>query len=80
MAVARPPVLDEPLVPRLPLHPPEAVQVVALLELQDSVAALPDSTLDGVADRLTVGRPGAGITVTAAVWLPVPPGPIQVRV
>jgi len=71
---------NEPLVARLPLHPPEAVQAVALLELQESVAAVPDNTLDGVAVRLTVGTPTAGMTVTAAVWLPVPPGPIQVRV
>ena len=59
------PVLALPLVDSLPDHPPEAVQLLALLEDQVSVAAEPLLTLPGVALRLTVGLAGADtLTVT----------------
>jgi len=59
------PVLALPLVGSLPLHPPEAVQLVALLADQLSVADPPLLTLRGVALRLTVGFAGAEtLTVT----------------
>ena len=59
----------------LPLQPPEAVQEVALVELQVSVDAPPLATVVGFAVKVTVG---AGITVTVAVTtLLVPPVPVQ---
>ena len=54
-------VLSVPLVGRAPLQPPEAVQLVAFVELQVSVDALPLTTLVGLALSATVGR---GTTVT----------------
>ena len=53
------PVLELPLVDSPPLHPPEALQPVALLEDQLSMAVDPLLTVVGLADRATVG---AGIT------------------
>jgi hypothetical protein len=52
-----------PLVALAPLQPPLAVQLVALVELQVSVAALPLVTLVGDAVSVTVGG-GAAATVT----------------
>jgi hypothetical protein len=70
------PVLCVPLVPFVPLQPPEAVQDVALVELQVSVEAAPLATEVGFAVNVTVG---AGTTVTVAVaTLLVPPVPVQV--
>jgi hypothetical protein len=66
-----------PLVGCPPLHPPDAVQVVAFVELQLSVEVPPVSTLVGFAVNVTVG---AGTTVTVTAWLPVPPVPVQVNV
>jgi hypothetical protein len=54
-----------PLIGSLPDHPPEAVQLVALLADQLSIAVEPLLTLPGVALRLTVGLAGADtFTVT----------------
>lgn len=47
-----------PLVALLPLQPPEAVQLVALVELQFSVAALPATTLVELAVNDNVGTGG----------------------
>jgi hypothetical protein len=59
------PVLALPLVGSLPDHPPEALQLVALLEDQLSVAAAPALTVPGFTLRLTVGFTGAEtLTVT----------------
>jgi hypothetical protein len=44
-----------PLIARPPDHPPDAVQLEALVEDQVSVVAVPLITLVGVAARLTVG-------------------------
>ena len=59
------PVLQLPLIPLLPDHPPEAVQLVALVEDQLSVDAEPLLTVAGLAPRLTVGLAGAD-TLTVA--------------
>ncbi len=62
-----------PFTPLLPLQAPDAAQVSALLEFHDSVVVPPDGTLDGFADKLTVGglcEPGAWL-----VELPEPPPP-----
>jgi len=72
------PVLAVPLVARAPLQPPEAAQVVALLELQVRFETLPLTTLAGLAATFTVG--GGGVTVTVTVWLAEPPAPVHVRV
>jgi len=51
-----------PLVGFAPLHPPEAVQAVALVEDQVTVELLPDVMLAGLAEIVTVGGGGgAGI-------------------
>ena len=68
--------LCEPLVGLVPLQPPEAVQEVALVELQVSVEAPPGATLVGFAVKVAVGM-GRTVTVTLATGL-VPPGPVQV--
>jgi hypothetical protein len=54
------PVLQLPLVDSLPVHPPEALQLVALLEDQLSVALDPVLTVVGVADNATVGAGATG--------------------
>jgi hypothetical protein len=71
------PVLALPVVGSLPDHPPEAVQLVAFVDDQLSVAEPPLLTVVGLALRLTVG--GAE-TLTVADWLALPPGPLQVSV
>ena len=63
----------------MPLHPPDAVQLVALAEVQVSVDALPLATLVGLALNDTVGAGGAE-TVTVADCDAEPPAPVQVRV
>jgi hypothetical protein len=73
------PVLALPLVGSPPDHPPEAVQLVALVEDQLNVEAEPLLTVAGFALRLTVGLAGTDtLTVTDCVALP--PGPLQVSV
>jgi hypothetical protein len=49
------PVLTEPLGAWAPLHPPEPVQVVALLELQVNIALPPAATATTDAPRVAVG-------------------------
>ncbi len=49
------PVLQLPLVASLPDHPPEAVQLVALLDVQVSVEAEPLLTVAELEDKVTVG-------------------------
>jgi len=65
-----------PLVALVPLQPPEAVQLVALVELQMSVEAPPLLTLVGLAVSVTVG---ADATVTVTVSLALPSRPVQVN-
>jgi hypothetical protein len=68
----------EPLVASLPLHPPEAVQDVALVDDQDSVELPPLAMVLGLALKLTVGA--GEVTVTVADCAALPPAPVQVRV
>jgi hypothetical protein len=68
-----------PLVDLAPLHPSEAVQEDAFVELQLSVAALPLARLVGFAVSVTTGTGVLPITVTDVVALPLPPVPVQVR-
>ncbi len=59
------PVLALPLVGSFPDHPPEALQLVVLLEDQVSVEADPLLTVAGLALMLTVGGGGTDtFTVT----------------
>ena len=77
MLTVRAPVLCVPLGDLVPLQPPEAVQEVALVELQVKVEAAPRATEIGFAVRVTVA---AGVTVTVTVEaLLVPPVPVQVK-
>ena len=66
-----------PLVARLPLQAPLAVQLVALVEDHVSVEEPPLATLAGAAVSVTVG---SGTTVTVVDALALPPGPEQVSV
>jgi hypothetical protein len=59
----------------LPLQPPEAAHVVALVELQVNVEAPPLATAVGFADSVTIAVPGT-VTVAVATLL-VPPAPTQ---
>lgn len=60
-----------------PLQPPEAMQEVAFVLAQVSVAELPDLTLLGLALSVTVGAERE--TVTVADCEAVPPAPMQVN-
>jgi len=63
----------------LPDHPPDAVQLVALVDVHVSVDVPFTPTTDGLAVSVTVGATGAAVTLTFAVLLIVPPGPLQVN-
>jgi hypothetical protein len=52
--------LCEPFAPSIPLHPPEAVQDVALLEVQVSITELPTSTVVCEAVSDAVGMAAGG--------------------
>jgi hypothetical protein len=69
----------EPLVARAPVQPPEALQAVAFLVDQLSVALPPEVIVTGVAVNVTVGIPD-GWTVSTADDEAEPPPPLQVRV
>ncbi len=71
------PVLCAPEVALLPLHPPDAVQLVAFVAVHVSCAAAPDCTLAGDAANVSVG---AASTLTAAVCDTEPPAPEHVSV
>lgn len=73
------PVVSVPLVGLVPLHPPEAVQEVASVELQVSVAEPPRAAVVGFAVSVTVGLTVC-TTATTTVLCAVPPGPVQVSV
>jgi hypothetical protein len=68
-----------PLVLWVPLHAPLAVQDVALVELQVSVALPPSLIVVGETEIVTVAAAGA-FTVTVADALALPPLPVQVSV
>ena len=71
------PVLALPLVGSFPDQPADAVQLLALLDDQLSIADPPLLTVVGLALRPNVG--GAE-TLTVTDWLALPPGPLQVSV
>jgi hypothetical protein len=66
----------EPLSPLAPLHPPDALQEVALLLDQVSEEEAPEFTVLGVAVRVTTGA--LLETVTVADCVAGPPAPVQV--
>jgi hypothetical protein len=65
-----------PLVGCVPLQPLDAVQLVALVLLQFRLAALPLTTLAGLAVNVTVG---SALTVTVTLSCAVPPAPAQLN-
>jgi hypothetical protein len=69
-----------PFAASVPLHAPEAVQAVALVEVQVRVAAPPLATAGELTVRAaTGGGVAAGVTVTVAKAASlVPPAPVQV--
>ena len=67
------PVDSEPIVPRAPVQPFEAVQALAPVVDQASVAEAPKAIVPGVAVSVTAG--GAGRTVTVTDCVAEPPGP-----
>ena len=71
------PVLAVPVVGSLPDQPPEAVQLLALVEDQLSIDDPPLLTVVGLALRLTVG---AAETLTVTDRPALPPAPLQVSV
>jgi len=78
---ARGPTCALPDVALVPLQPPEAVQLVAFVELQVSVGVPLVATEVGLAERVTVGAgvdpPPPPVTVTVADCCAEPPPPEQ---
>jgi hypothetical protein len=72
------PVVFDPVVAREPVQPPDAVQAVALVEVQVSVELPPLATLVGLALTETLGAGAETVTVTDCAA--EPPAPVQVRV
>ena len=70
--------LKVPLVASAPLHAPLAVQEVAFVEDQVTVAPWPTVIEVGDTAIVTVGRGGAAVTVKEAVAFALPPAPVQV--
>lgn len=68
------PVLCVPEVVCVPVQPPDAEQLVALVELHVSIDEPPEAMLVGAALSITVGI-GAAPTETVAVFVAVPPAP-----
>ena len=77
-SLVRLPVEAEPLVACAPLQPPEAVQEIASVEDQVSIALPPLVTVLGFAVSVNVGTVWITDTVTDCEALP--PEPVQVRV
>ncbi|HSC07770.1 MAG TPA: hypothetical protein VLD59_13165 [Steroidobacteraceae bacterium] len=74
------PVDSLPCVCFVPLQAPDAVQDVALVEDQVSVALWPTEMSVGLALRFTVGVGGGGgveLTITCAVREMLPPAPVH---
>lgn len=71
---------SDPIGAFVPVQPPEAVQVVALVLVQFNVEELPLVTVVGVALNDTVGGVGPAATVTVTDCAAVPPAPMQVSV
>jgi len=73
------PVLALPLVRLVPDQPPEALQLVAFVDVQLSVEAEPLFTVPGFAPMVTVGLAGED-TLTVTDLVALPPGPLQLSV
>jgi hypothetical protein len=72
------PVDTEPLVASLPDQAPEAVQAVAWVLDQVTVALAPLAIVLGAATRLMVGAGVEAVTETVTLWVALPPKPVQV--
>jgi hypothetical protein len=75
-------VLCVPLIGLVPVHAPEALHAVALVEDQVNVELPPLATLVGLELIATVGAlevGGAPLTVTVADWVALPPAPVHVN-
>lgn len=70
-------VVSDPATGFDPLHPPAAVQEVALLLDQLRSALPPGATCAGVAVSVSAGAGGVAVTAIDAVWDAEPPGPVQ---
>jgi hypothetical protein len=70
--------LKVPLVASAPLHVPLAVQDVASVDDQVTVALWPTVIEVGDTAIVTVGRGGGAVTVKVAVAFALPPAPVQV--
>jgi hypothetical protein len=57
---------------KVPVQPLDAVQEVALLEVQVNVAVPPGATTEGLTDNVAVGT-----RLMTALALALPPGPVQ---
>ena len=68
----------DPVTALAPLQASVAEQEVALVEDQVRVAALPLTTVLGLAEKVTVGA--CCVTDTVADCAEVPPGPVQLKV
>lgn len=79
VVLLRSPVRKLPLVGSVPLQPLDAVQLVALVELQDRVAWPPFLTVLGLAENWVIVT-GAALTVTLVDCIAVPPVPEQLIV
>jgi hypothetical protein len=77
VVVVSKPLLWLPLGANVPLHPPDAVQLVAFVDVHERVEAELLATEVGLAMSVTVGA-GATVTVAVAALL-VPPEPVQVN-
>jgi hypothetical protein len=69
-----------PDAPLVPVHPPDAVQLLALVDDQLNVDVPPLATCAGFALIEIVGKGGVALTATVAVLVSVPPAPVQVSV
>jgi len=78
VVVVIPGVLCEPLVGSAPLQPFEALQDVALVDVQVSIDVAPLCTVVGLAPKVTTGA--GGVTDTVADCPALPPAPVQVSV
>ena len=70
--------LSEPLVALVPDQPPDAVQLVTLALVHDSVVLVLRATPGGFGDSVTEGAPA--VTVTEAVCATAPPPPAHANV
>ena len=68
---------SDPAIGLVPDQFPDAVQLLASVDDQFKVIALPRLTLDGLALSVTVGALTAGGSLTVTVALALPPAPLQ---